>query len=215
MGISAVIFDLDGVLVSTDEQHYIAWKRLADEESIPFDREANLAFRGVSRADCVDILVARSGRAYSGDEKAELAERKNRYYVGSLESIGPGSVLPGVPELLAAIRSSGVRTAIGSSSKNARLILDRIALVGSFDAIVDGTMISKSKPDPEVFLLAARLLGAEPSACAVIEDSDAGIAAAAAAGMRAVAVGAAIQNPRANVRATGLDRLSLDDLLDR
>jgi beta-phosphoglucomutase len=161
----AIIFDLDGVIVSTDEFHYQAWQRLADEQGIPFSRAVNHRQRGVSRMESLDILLEAAQRAYSGEEKHALATMKNGYYVDFLGRIGPADLLPGVADFLAACRQGGLRLAIGSSSRNTPLILERIGLAGAFDAVADGNAITRSKPDPEVFLLAARLLGLTPKGC--------------------------------------------------
>ena len=187
--IQGVIFDLDGVLVSTDELHYAAWKRLADREGIYFDRAINDRLRGVSRMASLEILLERAGRAYSEDEKQEMAAYKNGLYVDLLDGLTPEDVLPGVTETLDALAARGIRLAVGSSSKNAKKILEKTGLLGRFDAVADGTDITRSKPDPEVFLCAAAKLGLPPEACAVVEDAAAGIEAAKAGGMTAFAVG--------------------------
>lgn len=191
MPIQAVIFDLDGVIVSTDEYHYQAWLRLAQEEGLRFDRGVNEKLRGVSRMESLDIILRQSGRICGEAEKTAMAERKNRYYRDLLQQLSPDHILPGVAGLLDELKARGIRTAIGSSSKNTPVILEKIGLSTRFDAIADGNDITNSKPDPEVFLLAAKKLGIPPSECAVIEDAEAGIEAALAAGMTAVAVGSA------------------------
>jgi len=187
--INAIIYDLDGVLVSTDEFHFLAWKQMADEETIPFDRETNERLRGVSRMESLAIILERSTRTYTDAERQELAQRKNGYYVKSLERLGYESVLDGALDTVTKIRNLGVLQAVGSSSKNARTILNRTGLTHLFDAVVDGTMISRSKPDPEVFLKAAAALDVPPERCLVVEDAVAGVQAGVAAGMRCFAVG--------------------------
>jgi len=187
--INAIIYDLDGVLVSTDEFHFLAWKQMADEETIPFDRDTNERLRGVSRMESLAIILERSVRAYTQAEQQELAQRKNSYYVKSLEKLGYDSVLDGALETVTKIRNLGILQAVGSSSKNARTILNRTGLTHLFDAVVDGTMISRSKPDPEVFLKAAAALDVPPERCLVVEDAVAGVQAGIAAGMRCFAVG--------------------------
>ncbi len=189
MSIKAFIFDLDGVIVSTDEYHYQAWKQIADKEDIHFDREVNHRLRGVSRMESLEILLELSQRTYNDDEKAALAENKNNLYRQLLENITPKDILPGVMGILDGLKLWGIKIAIGSSSKNSPMILERIGLADFFDATVDGNDISNSKPDPEVFLKAAERLGVPPSECVVIEDAPAGVEAAVAAGMKFIAVG--------------------------
>lgn len=184
-----IIFDLDGVLISTDEQHYQGWKALADRLEIPFDREVNNRFRGVSRMACMDIIEEISGRTFTQEEKNQHATWKNDYYRKLLEQMSPADLSEEVKTTLDALRAKGLKLAIGSSSKNAKFILERIGLADYFDAISDGTNIARSKPDPEVFLKAAEFLGLEPADCLVVEDAVAGVEAARAGGMKAAAVG--------------------------
>jgi len=189
MKIKAVIFDLDGVIVTTDDCHYRAWKKMADEEGIFFDRERNERLRGVSRMASLEIILERADRKYSENEKTELAQRKNRYYVDLIRQLTPEDILPGVLNNLKELKEHGVKIAIGSSSKNTPIILEQIGLGTVFDAVSDGNNISKSKPDPEVFLKAADMLGIPYAECVVVEDADAGIVAGKAAGMKTVAIG--------------------------
>lgn len=204
----AIIFDLDGVIVSTDNLHFLAWKRLADEEGIPFTRADNERLRGVSRMESLAIVLERTNKPYTATERSEMAERKNGYYRELLATLSPAAILPGVLPLLEALRGSGLKIAIGSSSKNAAAILNAIGLEQTFDAVVDGTHITRSKPDPEVFMLAARALGTAPQDCLVVEDADAGVDAAIAAGMAVLAVGSAISHPAATMRAKALSDLT-------
>ncbi len=194
MRFKAVIFDLDGVLVSTDEQHYQGWKALCDRLSIPFDRETNNRFRGVSRMDCVDILEELSGRSFTPEQKLEYATWKNERYRSLLSTLSPESVTAEVRTTLDALRARGLLLAVGSSSKNAKFILERIGLGDYFDAVSDGTNISRSKPDPEVFLKAAEFLGMPAADCLVVEDAVSGVEAAHNAGMAAASVGDAAAN---------------------
>ena len=187
--IRAVIFDLDGVIVSTDRLHYQAWKEIADELGLPFDPVANEGLRGVSRMESLDVLLGDHGGAYSQSEKEVLAARKNERYRSLLGTLSPADILPGVMTLLWNLKKRGIRVAVGSSSRNTKLILENIGLAETFDAVVDGNRIQRSKPDPEVFLLAARELALEPRACLVLEDARAGIEAAKAAKMLAIGVG--------------------------
>lgn len=184
-----IIFDLDGVIVSTDEQHYLGWQALADKLGIPFSREVNNRFRGVCRMACMDILEEIGGKCYTDQEKLVYATWKNDYYRNLLAELTPADLSMEVKSTLDALRTKGIKLAIGSSSKNAKFILERIGLADYFDAISDGTNISRSKPDPEVFLKAAEFLGLKPAECLVVEDATAGVDAAHAGGMKAAAVG--------------------------
>lgn len=194
-GIRAVIFDLDGVIVSTDELHFHAWKAIAEAEGIPFERADNERLRGVSRDESLSILLERATRAYGAEERRQLAARKNQIYVQSLELLGPKDVLPGVLALLKVLKHAGIATAIGSSSKNAKRILEAIGLRHAFDSIADGTDVSRSKPFPDVFLVAAERLGLLPESCLVVEDAASGVEAALAAGMAIVGIGPAADHP--------------------
>ena len=189
MGLKGIIFDLDGVIVSTDEQHYLGWKALADRLGIPFTREVNSRFRGVSRMACMNILEELGGKHYTDSEKIAYADWKNEYYRQLLDQMSPADLSQEVRSTLDALRARGLKLAIGSSSKNAKFILQRIGLSDYFDAVSDGTNISRSKPDPEVFLKAAEYLGLAPSDCLVVEDAVSGVEAAHAGGMKAAAVG--------------------------
>ncbi len=188
-GIEAVIFDLDGVLADTAECHYRAWKRLADEEGIPFTRADNEALRGVSRRASLDLLLR--GQPVSEAEAEAMMARKNDYYVELVRCLTPGDLLPGAGALLDELRAAGIRAAVATVSRNARIVLDGLDLWPRIDALVDGASVSRSKPAPDLFLRAAAALGTPPSRCLVVEDAVAGIEAAAAAGMRALALGPA------------------------
>ncbi len=183
------IFDLDGVICFTDEYHYLAWKVLADEHNIYFDREINQRLRGVSRMDSLDIVLERASKSYSQEEKLAMAEKKNNIYRGYLEKMTPKDVSDEVVTTLKTLKEKGIKISIGSSSKNAKLILTKIGIIDLFDAIADGTDITKSKPDPEVFLCASKKLGLEPKDCVVVEDAKAGIDAAKAGGFTAIGIG--------------------------
>lgn len=190
--IKAVIFDLDGVLVFTDEFHYLAWKQIADEKEIYFDREINNRLRGVGRMDSLEIILEKyTGAPFSSEEKRDLAERKNNIYRELLKEMKPEDVSEDVRETLAELRKRGYKIALGSSSKNAKTILKYVNLTEAFDQISDGTIITKSKPDPEVFLKAAELLDEKPENCMVVEDAKAGIQAGISGGMKTAAIGAA------------------------
>ena len=187
--IRGVIFDLDGVLVTTDELHYEAWKRLAEEEGIPYDRTVQDRQRGVSRMESLEAMLEGTGRAYTAEQKTEMAERKNTYYGRLVENLTPAALLPGAMGMLRALRRRGVKVAIASASKNTRTILERTGLAGKADAVVDGHDITRSKPDPEICLIAAERLGLEPAECLVVEDAPAGIEAGRRAGMAVFGVG--------------------------
>ena len=185
----AVIFDLDGVLVSTDKLHYKAWKAIADQENIYFDEEINTRLRGVSRMASLEIILERGNREYSQEEKEKLAEAKNEIYKESLKELSPSDLFDHAVETIDALKEKGIKVAIGSSSKNTRTILRQLGIEDVFDAISDGNNITHSKPHPEVFLKAAEFLGLKPEDCTVVEDAYAGIDAAKAAGMTAVGIG--------------------------
>lgn len=186
----AVIFDLDGVLVSTDELHYKAWKRLADELGISnFNREDNVRQRGVSRMASLEVVLEKGNKEYSEVEKIELADRKNDYYKEMLKDLDDSAVLPGAFETLKMLRKNGIKTAVGSASKNAPLILERTGILPYIDKISCGLDVTKSKPDPEVFLVAAEKLELPPEDCLVVEDAAAGIEAAKKGGMKSLGVG--------------------------
>ncbi len=189
MNYKAFIFDLDGVICHTDKYHYQAWKSLADKLAIPFDEIKNNRLRGVSRMESLDIVLEGSKFLFTPEEKQVLAEEKNETYRALLMNMTTEDLSDEVKNTLIKLRKLGYKLAIGSSSKNAPLILDKIGLGEFFDVISDGNNISKSKPDPEVFLIAAEQLKIEPSACIVVEDAIAGLEAAKAAGMKAAAIG--------------------------
>lgn len=189
--IRGVIFDLDGVVVSTDEWHYQAWKQVADEEGIPFSEEQGHRCRGISRMEAVDLIVRESPRIYSEAEKAAISDRKNNLYLQMIKHLSPEAILPGVKPFLKDLRQAGLLQMIGSGSKNTPAILRRIGLHEWFDAVADGNDIRRSKPDPEVFLLAAQRAGLPLKDCVVVEDAVAGVEAALKGGARVLAVGAA------------------------
>ena len=206
--IKAVIFDLDGVLVTTDELHFSAWKQLADELNITgFTRADNARQRGVSRMASLEVVLEKTDKKFSDEEKTALAEKKNDMYVKSLESLDKSAVLDGVFDFITYLRNNGIRTAVGSASKNTPVILGKTNLADKFDAVSCGLDTQKSKPDPEVFLIAAKKLGIAPSECVVIEDSDAGIEAAKAGGMYAIAMGVAENNSNADISVSSIGSL--------
>lgn len=199
-----ILFDLDGVLVSTDEYHYLAWKQMADEEGIYFDRAINERLRGVSRMQSLEIILEKAPKSYSDEQKAEMASRKNAYYGKMILQLTSDHLLPGAAETLHLALERKIPIAIASSSKNTRIILHQIGLEDTFQAIIDGNCISRSKPDPEVFLKAAEALKLSPKHCLVVEDADAGVDAGLAGGMRVLGVGSASENPKASFHAQDL-----------
>lgn len=209
--IEAVLFDLDGVVTDTAEQHYLAWQRLADEEGIPFDRAANEALRGVSRAESLALILG--DRTVAAEARETMMARKNAYYVDSLADLGPDDALPGAVDLVEGCRARGVRIAIASSSRNARTVLDALGLTARFDAVADGASVEHAKPAPDLFLHAAELLGVPPERCAVLEDARSGVDAALAAGMRAVGVGPPDRVGHAHLRYDTVAAIDLDEVL--
>ncbi len=199
--VKGLIFDLDGVIVFTDQFHYQAWKKMADEMGIYFDEEINNRLRGVSRMESLSIILKKyDGEELSLEEKEKLAEQKNTYYRNLLKTMTPEDVSDEVRETLEELRKRGYKIAIGSSSQNAKMILNQVRLTDAFDEISDGTNIVRSKPDPEVFLKAADFLGLEPEECAVVEDAYAGIDAAKAGKMTAIAIGDATNYNKSDIR---------------
>ena len=209
--IKAVIFDLDGVIVSTDDCHYEAWKKMADEEGIYFDKEINNRLRGVSRTESLEIILERAEKAYTEEEKVALATRKNGYYTEFIKKLTPADILPGAKETLDELKANGIKVAIGSSSKNTPIILKQIGLDTYFDAVSDGNNISKSKPDPEVFIKAADMLGIPYDECMIVEDADAGVEAGKRAGMKTLSVHGA---KGADVALSDLDEKSIMNFLE-
>ena len=209
VNIEAVIFDLDGVIVTTDDYHYEAWKKIADQENIYFDREINERLRGVSRMESLEIILEKSSKIYNEEEKIELATRKNDYYKNLLENLTKEDILPGILETLNYLDNKKIKIAIGSSSKNTMFILNKIGLTNRFDAIVDGTMIKNSKPDPEVFLQAAEKVGIKTEKCLVVEDADAGVEAGKRAGMRVLGVGSAKNNENADYKSENMEEFNI------
>lgn len=200
MAYRAALFDLDGVLVDTARYHYIAWKELAARLGFAFTEEQNERLKGVSRVASLEILLEVGGlTGFTMEQKDQMAAGKNQRYVELISGMDPTEILPGVVDLLKALRRGGVKIALGSASKNAPAILARVGLESYFDALVDGNAVSKAKPDPEVFLLGARRLAVAPTDCVVFEDAEAGLQAAKAGGMFALGLGRAQDLPSADV----------------
>lgn len=208
----ALLFDLDGVLVDTAKYHFIAWKELADELGIPFTAKDNERLKGVSRMRSLEIILEIGNRTMSEEEKNRCCDKKNQIYVGYIQKMGEDEVLPGAKEFLQDVKKKGYVIALGSASKNSMLILDRLHLTDLFDAIVDGTKVSKAKPDPAVFVAGAEALGADPSECIVFEDAVAGIQAAHAGGMQAVGIGTVEALPEADFHLPGFAGVTIEDV---
>lgn len=200
--IKGIIFDLDGVIVSTDEYHYLAWKEVFTTFNIHLTREDNNLLRGVSRMECVNIICNLYGLTLNKEEKERVASFKNELYLKLLSLLSKKDLKDEVKRTLQDIKELKLKMAIGSSSKNAIPILKRIGMVKQFDVIVDGNKITLTKPNPEVFLRAAALIGLEPSECLVVEDSQAGIDGAKAGGFLSIGIGDAINSNRADYFAT-------------
>lgn len=214
--IKGIIFDLDGVLVSTDELHYQAWKKLATDLGIMgFTKEDNARQKGVSRMDSLEIVLEKGNKQYSDKEKLVFADQKNNFYIELLQGLTDDAVLAGVKETLTMLREKGLLIGIGSVSKNTPLILEKTGLKPYIDQISCGLDITKSKPDPEVFLVAAKKLGLPPEECLVIEDSKAGIIAAKAANMCSLGVGPEYEQLGADYKSKNLQcEIDWDSILN-
>jgi beta-phosphoglucomutase len=208
------IFDLDGVIVDTARYHFMAWKRLTDNLGIIFTETDNERLKGVSRMASLDIILELGGIKLSKPEKDEMAALKNKWYVEYINTMTPGEILPGTLELIDELRSKNIRIALGSASRNTPLILDRIGMQHSFDAVADGNSVHKAKPDPEVFLKAAEMLTVVPGRCIVFEDAIAGIEAAQNAGMICIGVGNKNILKDAHLVVKGLYEIDLNKLID-
>lgn len=211
--IKGIIFDLDGVLVSTDEYHFRSWQKISAEEGIYFTWEMNNNFRGVGRMECVDILLATTNKKYTQEEKNLIAIRKNKYFAESLDLLDESAILPGTIETLDNLRERGIKIGVGSNSRNAKAIINKLNLQDKLDVISDGFDIKNSKPDPEVFLLTAERLGLKSEECIVVEDAVAGIEAAHAAGMKALGIGTADRLTKAEKVVKNLSEITIDELL--
>jgi beta-phosphoglucomutase len=212
ISIKACIFDLDGVIVDTAVYHFKAWKRLADELGINFTEHDNERLKGVSRVRSLEIILELGNVTKTEAEQQELATRKNIWYVEMINRMTPAEILPGAKEFLETCRAAGIKTALGSASKNSSTILDKINMAHLFDAIVDGNHVSKAKPDPEVFLKGAEALGVAPAECVVFEDAIAGVEAAINGGMKVVGIGSPDVLNKADLVVSGLDKMSLEKL---
>ena len=213
MSINAFLFDLDGVIVDTAIYHYQAWKRLANELGFDISEEFNEGLKGVSRTDSLELILAHGGLTLPDEKKTELATQKNDWYLELVSRMTPNDILPGVPAFFAQVRQAGLKTALGSVSKNAPLILARIGMTDAFDAIIDGNKISKGKPDPEVFTKGAEELGLSAAECMVFEDAVAGVEAGKRAGMFVVGIGTPDVLTKADMVAPSLEALTVEEIL--
>lgn len=209
--IKAFIFDLDGVLTDTAEYHYRGWKRLADELEIPFSREDNESLRGIPRR--ASLMLILKGRIFPEEQIQEMMERKNLYYLEFIREISPRDVLPGARELLEEIRAAGLKSALGSASKNAPEVIQRLGIKNLLDAVSDGQSVERQKPAPDLFLHAAAQLKLSPSECVVVEDAAAGVEAAKAGGFRCVGLGPHERVVGADVIYPSLANVHLSDLI--
>jgi len=209
----ALIFDLDGVVVFTDKYHYLGWKKLADENGWRFDEEFNNNLRGVSRMKSLELMLEYNGLDLPEDEKNRLADRKNEYYKELLQRINESDLYPGAVGFVKKAKEIGLKTGLASSSKNAHAVLVALDLEPLFDAVVTGNDITRSKPDPEIFLLSAKKLGVKPQDCVVFEDAGSGVEAAHRAGMRAVGVGPAETVGAAEIVMQDYAELDLEQVL--
>ncbi|GAB3922398.1 beta-phosphoglucomutase [Larkinella terrae] len=213
MPIKALLFDLDGVIVDTAIYHYQAWRRMANTLGFDISEEFNEQLKGISRTESLEIILAHGGKTVSEEQKLELATRKNEWYLELVSQMTPANILPGVPAFFEAVKAAQLKTALGSVSKNARLILERIGMLDDFDAIIDGTKITRGKPDPEVFLKGAAELGAQPDECVVFEDAVAGIEAAKRGDMLAIGIGDPTVLTQADLVVPSLAQLTLERVL--
>jgi len=212
--IKACLFDLDGVIVDTAKYHYIAWRELAAELGFEFTEEDNERLKGVSRMTSLNILLEIGGVTLSEEEKLRLAEKKNENYRTFILKMQPDEILDGAEAFLKELKAKGIKIALGSASKNAMTILDRLQLTDLFEAIIDGTKVSKAKPDPEVFIKGAEALGVQADECVVFEDAEAGVEAALAGNMRCVGIGSDDVLGKANIVIDGLHQMNYEKLME-
>jgi beta-phosphoglucomutase len=210
--IKACIFDLDGVIVDTAVYHYKAWKRLANSMGFDFTEEDNEKLKGVSRVRSLEIILEIGGVTKTEAEREELATLKNTWYVEMITHMTPAEILPGAKEFLETCRAAGIKTALGSASKNSMTILGKINMTHLFDAVIDGNKVTTANPDPEVFLKGAEAVGVKPMDCVVFEDAIAGVEAAINGGMKVVGIGLPSVLTQANLVVSGLDKMSLERL---
>lgn len=212
MEIKACLFDLDGVLVDTAVYHFKAWRKLANKLGFDFTEAQNEQLKGISRVESLNKILDWGKVDKTEEEKQQLATEKNEWYVAMISKMTPAEVLPGTVDFLTAIKKAGYKIALGSASKNSALILERTQIAHFFEEIVDGNLVSKSKPDPEVFLKGAKLLGMQSSECVVFEDAVAGVEAAKRAGMKAIGIGSAEVLTQADLVVQNLGQLTIGHL---
>ena len=220
MTIQAVIFDLDGVITDTAHLHFLAWKELGDSLGVEVNLELNELLKGISRQESLEIILKETGifDNFTDVERQELAERKNRTYVASLESLGPQDLLPGIGDSLKDLKKRGIKIGLASSSQNAKLIIKKLGLEPYFEAMVDPRSLSRGKPDPEIYLKAAAALGLTPAKCAGVEDARAGLEAIRAAGMTAIALGQSLEQVPADYHLSStrdLAKVNWDDIVSK
>ena len=213
--IKAFLFDLDGVIVETAGFHYQAWRHLANELGFDISEEFNEGLKGISRMESLDLILKHGGVELSEEQKLNLAVTKNDHYLALVSQMTPDDILPGVQDFFQQIKQTDIKIGLGSVSKNAKMILERVGLLQEFDVIIDGTKISKSKPDPEVFLNGAAELGFLPNECIVFEDAVAGVEAGKRAEMQVVGIGKAELLTKADIVLAGFEKLKLKDLLSK
>lgn len=213
--IKGFLFDLDGVIVETAIFHYEAWRKMANDLGFDISEEFNETLKGVSRMDSLNLILEHGNVVLTEEEKLELATKKNEHYLTLVSKMTADDILPGVREFFAQIKQTDIKIALGSVSKNARMILEGVGLINDFDAIIDGTKISKGKPDPEVFLKGAAELGLSPEECLVFEDAVAGVEAGKNAGMTVVGIGQAEVLTKADIVLAGFEDIELEELLNK
>ena len=213
MQISACIFDLDGVIVDTAKYHYLAWKRLTDQLGIHFTSEDNERLKGVSRMASLEIILEIGNKNIDDSLKLEYATLKNNWYIDYISKMTPADILPGCLEFIRELRNADIRTAIGSASKNTPMILERVGILNLFDAVADGNIVSKAKPDPEVFIKAAEMVQVKPANCVVFEDAVAGVQAALNAGMVCIGIGSPRILTEAHFVVPGLNMMNISKLM--
>lgn len=213
--LKGVVFDLDGVITDTAHYHYLAWKKTAESIGIEFDEAFNENLKGVSRIDSLLLILKKDGREndFTEEQIETLAAEKNEFYVSLLQEITPTDVLPGIKELIVDLKKQNLKCAIASVSKNARTVLNALEMEQAFDYIVDAAKITKSKPDPEIFVEACRGLGLETGEVVGIEDAQAGIEAINAAGIISVGVGSGLRDADMTVKNTDLLDLRILEIL--